>query len=94
MLSLAGEGQTSQLPLPSLNTEPLKSSENPSKWLEIRFYSISPLWFISQAVWPESFAQVLGRGRMKHLLINKKSLEYLAGPKFKDSKDLRLFNKY
>lgn len=29
---------------------------------------------------------------MKHLLINKKSLEYLAGPKFKDYKELRHFN--
>lgn len=59
MLSLDGKGQTPQLPLPSLNTGPLKSLKNPSKLLEIRFYSISPLWFISQAVWPKSFIQVL-----------------------------------
>lgn len=59
MLSLDGKGQTSQLPLRSLNTGPLKSWKNSTKWLEIRFYSISPLWIISQAAWPESFIQVL-----------------------------------
>lgn len=59
MLGLDGKGQTSQLPLPSLNTGPLKPWKNSTKWLEIRFYSISPLWIISQAVWPESFIQVL-----------------------------------
>lgn len=59
MVSLDGKGQTSQLPLPSLNTGPLKSWKNSTKWLEIRFYSITPLWIISQAVWPESFIQVL-----------------------------------